>query len=67
MKMKLYWYVFKISIFNIIMKIEMKSFFFVCDGHNVCSYKWMLPVRQNILPISAFSFDCSIKIWHARM
>ena len=39
MKMKLYWYEFKISIFNIIMKIEMQSFFSVCGGHNVCSYK----------------------------
>ena len=26
----------------------------------------MLPVRQDILPISAFPFDCSINIWHAR-
>ena len=48
------------------MQIEMWSLFSVCDSHNVCSYKWMLPVRQNILPISAFAFDCSIKIWHAR-
>ena len=39
MKTKLYWHEFKISIFNIIMKIEMKSFFSVCYGHNVCSYK----------------------------
>ena len=39
MKMKLYWYEFKINIFNIIMKIEMQSLFSVYDGHNVCSYK----------------------------
>ena len=39
MKMKLYWYEFKISIFNIVMKIEMQSFFSVCDDHDVCSYK----------------------------
>ena len=39
MKMKFYWYEFNISIFNIIMKIEMLSFFFVCDDHNACSYK----------------------------
>ena len=39
MKIKLNWYEFKIIIFSIIMKIEMLSFFSVCDGHNVCSYK----------------------------
>ena len=39
MKMKLYWYEFKISIFNIIMKIEMWSFFSLCDCHNVCNNK----------------------------
>ena len=66
MKMKLYWYEFKYiqyhyEIWNVII-------FSVCDDHNVCSYKYwlMLPVRRNILQISAVSFDCSIKIWHAR-
>ena len=42
MKMNLYWYEFMNSnIFNIIMEIEMKLFFSVCDDHNVCSYKYM--------------------------
>ena len=36
MKMKLCWYEFKI---NIEIEIEMWSFFCVCHGHNVCSYK----------------------------
>ena len=40
------------NIFSIIMKIEIKLFFAVCDDHNVCSYKQILPVGQNILPIS---------------
>ena len=39
MKMKLYWYEFKISIFNIIMKTEMYSIFSVRAGHNVWNYK----------------------------
>ena len=56
------------NIFNI-MEYEMLLFFSFCDDHNImaaainkCYRYWYGSI---ILPTSAFSLDCPIKIWHA--
>ena len=66
MKMKLYWYEFKYIQYHC--EISLKCNYSFLFGMTIMSAAINKCYRYGriILPIFAFSFDCSIKIWYAR-